>query len=152
MPEPFNSNRDLIPDETLVLVGYYKSPEQHKWIVKTGLYNFRMGTGSGSLMFDKETVSSKYLLLHTTGDSESGDLWRIVSRGPRVFSKQDLIKKGYPSPNHDYYLIFTIEPVTDTEFENVKWNFKNLKNYTSGRASAIPFTTTLAELMQNKIK
>lgn len=152
MPEPYNSNRDLIPDETLVLVGYYKSPEQHKWIVKTGLYNFRMGTGSGSLMFDKETVSSKYLLLHTTGDSESGDLWRIVSRGPRVFSKQDLIKKGYPSPNHDYYLIFTIEPVTDKEFENVKWDFKNLKNYTSGRASAKPFTTTLAELMQNKIK
>lgn len=152
LPEPYNSNRDLIPDDTFVLVGYYNSPEQYEWIVRSKLYNFRMGTGSGSLVLDKETVSSKYLLLHTSGDTTSGELWKIVSKGPKVFSKDDLRRKGYPSPSQDNYLVVQIEPVSDAEFKNVKWNFRNLNNYSSGRASAIPFTTSLTELMKNKIK
>lgn len=152
LPEPFNTNRDLIPDDTYVLVGYYNSQEQYNWIQRTGLYNFRMGSGAGSLILDKETVSSKYLLLHTSGDTDSGDLWKIVSRGPKVYSKDDLIRKGYPSPSQDNYLVIQIEPVTDTEFENVSWDFRNLSNYSTGRASAFPFTTSLTELMKNKIR
>lgn len=152
LPEPYNTNRDLIPDDTFVLVGYYNSQEQFDWIQRTGLYNFRMGSGTGSLILDKETVSSKYLLLHTIGDTDSGDLWKIVSRGPKVYSKDDLIRKGYPSPSQDNYLVIQIEPVADSEFENVSWNFRNLKNYSTGRASAFPFTTSLTELMKNKIR
>lgn len=153
LPEPFNTNRDLLPDDTYVLVGYYNSPEQYSWIQRNGLYNFRMGSGAGSLVLDKETVSSKYLLLHTSGDTDSGDLWKIVSRGPKVYSKDDLIRKGYPTPpSQDNYLVIQIEPVTDTEFENVSWDFKKLSNYSSGRASAIPFTTNLTELTRNKIR
>lgn len=152
LPEPFNTNRDLIPDDTYLLVGYYNSQEQYNWIQRTGLYNFRMGSGAGSLILDKETVSSKYLLLHTSGDTDSGDLWKIVSRGPKVYSKDDLIRKGYPSPSQDNYLVIQIEPVTDTEFENVSWDFRNLSNYLTGRASAFPFTTSLTELMKNKIR
>jgi len=149
LPEPYNTNRDLIPDDTFLLVGYYNSKEQYDWITKNKLYNFRMGSGSGSLILDKETVCSKYLLLHSAGDTNSGDLWKIVSKGPKVFSKDDLIRKGYPSPSQDNYLVIEIEPVTDPEFDNVSWNFKNLENYNSGRQSAFPFTTNLTELMKN---
>lgn len=152
LPEPYNTNRDLIPDDTFVLVGYYNSQEQYKWIQRTGLYNFRMGSGAGSLVLDSETVSSKYLLLHTSGDTDSGNLWKIVSKGPKVFSKDDLIRKGYLSPSQDYYLVIQIEQVTDSEFENVIWNFKELSNYSTGRVSAYPFTTSLSELMKNKVK
>ncbi len=152
LPEPYNTNRDLIPDDTFVLVGYYNSVEQYDWIQRTGLYNFRMGSGSGSLVLDKETVSSKYLLLHTSGDTDSGNLWKIISRGPKVFSKDDLIRKGYPTPSQDNYLVIQIEPVTDTEFENVSWDFRKLSNYSTGRASAFPFTSSLTELMKNKIR
>lgn len=152
LPEPYNTNRDLIPDDTFILVGYYNSPEQYNWIQQKGLYNFRMGSGTGSLILDKETVSSKYLLLHTIGDTDSGDLWKIVSKGPKVYSKADLIRKGYSSPSQDNYLVIQIEPVTDSEFENVSWNFRNLENYSTGRASAFPFTTSLTELMKNKIR
>jgi predicted component of viral defense system (DUF524 family) len=152
LPEPYNTNRDLIPDDTFVLVGYYNSQEQFDWIKRTGLYNFRMGSGAGSLVLDKETVSSKYLLLHTSGDQTSGRLWKIVSKGPRVFSQTDLIRKGYPSPSQDNYLVIQIEPVTDREFENVSWNFRKLDNYKSGNASAFPFTASLSELMKNVLK
>ena len=149
LPEPYNTNRDLIPDDTYVLVGYYNSNEQYEWIKRTKLYNFRMGSGNGSLILDKETVSSKYLLLHTLGDSKSGDLWRIISKGPKVFSKEDLIRKGYSTPSQENYLVIQLEKVTDPEFENISWNFKNLENYSSGKASSFPFTTNLTELMKN---
>lgn len=152
LPEPYNTNRDLIPDDTYVLVGYYNSQEQYKWIQRTGQYNFRMGSGAGSLILDSETVSSKYLLLHTSGDTDSGNLWKIVSKGPKVFSKDDLIRKGYLNPSQDNYLVIQIKSVTDREFENVTWNFKALSNYSRGRASAFPFTTSLSELMKNKVK
>ena len=155
LPEPFNTNRDLIPDDTFVLVGYYNTQEQYNWIQRNGLYNFRMGSGAGSLRLDKETVSSKYLLLHTLGDKVSGDLWKIVSKGPRVFSKQDMERKGYPKPiekMQENYLVLKIESVTDPEFENASWDFRNLKNYSTGRASAFPFTTSLSELMKNLTK
>ncbi len=150
LPESYNTNRDLIPDDTFVLVGYYHSGEQYDWIKRSRLYNFRMGSGNGSLVLDKETVSSKYLLLHTSGDIYSGKLWKIVSRGPKVYSSYDLINIGYSNPTQDNYLIIEIEPVIDSEFENASWNFRKLSNYSSNRASAIPFTASLTELMKNK--
>ena len=153
LPEPYNANRDLIPDDTFILVGFYNSAEQYNWITANKLYNFRMGSGRGSLILDRETVSSKYLLLHTTGDSVTGDLWKIVSSGPRVYSKSDMIRMGYPRAENemqDNYLLIQLEEVSDPEFKNVKWEFRKLKNYSTGRASAFPFTASLTELMKNK--
>ncbi|MBW8359239.1 MAG: DUF2357 domain-containing protein [Weeksellaceae bacterium] len=152
LPEPYNTNRALIPDDTFVLVGYYNSTEQFEWITKNRLYNFRTGSGTGSLILDKETVSSKYLLLHTKGDTGSGELWKVVSKGPRVFSKEDMIKKEYSSPSQDNYLVIEIAPISDSEFQEARWDFRKLKNYNAGRASAFPFTTSLAELSKNTIK
>ena len=149
LPETYNLNRDLIPDDTFVLVGFYSSIEQYDWISKNQLYNFRMGSSRGSIVLNSSTVSAKYLLLHTSGDLNSGDLWKITSDGPTVFSKEDLIRKGYPSPSQENYLILEIEKVNSPEFKDVKWIFKDLKNYKSGRQSAIPFTASLTELMRN---
>ncbi len=148
IPEYINGEK-LIPDETYVLVGFYNTEEQYDWI-KKGKYNFRMGSGHGSLILDKETVSANYLLLHTHADKSSGDIWRITSKGPKVYSKENLIKKGYPTPSQDYYLVIDIEKIDEKEFKNCKWEFKNLKKYNSGHASSKPFTATLTELMQVK--
>lgn len=151
LPEAFRDNRNLIPDYTSVLVGYYHSDAQYKWIRKNQLYNFRAGTRRGSVILDKETVSAKFLLLHTKGDADSGDLWKIVGRGPKYYSKEDMRKKHYPGPKGGY-IVFAIEPVTDSVFENLKWNFKNLQNYSPGRNSAMPFTASLTKLMNNKVE
>src|SRR5699024_7986191 len=125
----------------------------YEWI-KKGQYNFRMGAGRGSLVLNKEMVFAKYLLLHTHGNKSSSELWRIISPGPKVLSRLDLENKGYPKAkrSEDYkknYLVSDIEPADEIEFEGIKWNFKELKNYKSGRASALPFTATLSELMKN---
>ena len=151
LPEPYNENRDLIPDVSFVLVGYYKSVEHLDWIARSGLYNLRVGSGTGSLILDSEVVNSRYLLLHTKGDIDSAILWKIVSRGPKVFTKGDLIKLGYPMPSQDFYLVIELEPVSAPEFRNVRWDFRRLKNYSGKRESALPFTASLSELMKNKV-
>jgi predicted component of viral defense system (DUF524 family) len=150
LPEPYNQNRSLIPDQTYVLIGYYRSDNQYEWITKNKLYNFRMGTDRGSLVLNKETVSAKYLLLHTAGNKVSGNLWKIISKGPRYYSKADMLSIGYPSPR-DNYLIVEIEEVQDIEFRDLKWDIEQLKGYKTGSASALPFTTNLAELMKVKV-
>jgi len=153
IPESYGENRDLIPDETYVLVGFYNSVDHLVFFKKTGLYNFRMDSDKGSLILDKETVSAKYLLLHTHGENFSGELWKIKSKGPKVFSKENLISQGYPSiPSQENYLVIEIEPIDKIEFNYAEWEFKNLKYYSSYWSSAIPFTATLTELMGVKIK
>lgn len=150
IPE-YVDGKKLIPDETYVLVGFYNDPVQYDWIVKKEMYNFRMGSGNGSLVLDKETVSAKYLLLHTHKEQSSGDLWKIVSRGPKVFSKDNLIRKGYTNPSKDYYLIIELEKVDLKDFGNNIWDFRKLKNYNTGNAAAKPFSATITELMQVKV-
>lgn len=151
LPEPFNNNRDLIPDDTFVLVGYYKSEVHFNWIRKNKLYNFRMDNVKGALTLTKESVSSRYLLLHTSGDQNSGELWRIVGKGFRVTSKETLKRLEYPNPGQRNYLVVKIEKVNDPEFRDVRWDFRKLSNYSAGIASAFPFTTSLSELMKFKI-
>lgn len=151
LPETFHNNRGLLPDETFVLVGYYHSEEHYHWIKRHKLYNFRMGTGAGSLILDKETVDAKYLLLHTKGERSSGAIWRIVSNGLSVNSREDLVKKNYPDPSQDHYLLVKLEPVSDPEFQGAAWDFRRLSGYKAGRASALPFTCSLTELMKCKI-
>ena len=150
IPE-YIGNKKLIPDETSVLIGYYNSDEQYDWIHTKKLYNFRMGTGNGSLILDKATVSAKFLLLHGKGDQSSSELWKIVSKGPKVYSKENMITLGYVDPKSDHYLIIEIEKVDLNDFGNGSWNFKQLSNYKTGRGSSLPFTATLSELMQVKI-
>lgn len=150
LPELYGENRALIPDETYVLVGYYKSPEHLAWIEKKRKYNFRTGTGNGSLALNFQTVSSRYLLLHTAGDNDSTKLWKIVSKGPKVYSKNDLSKLKYPCPNNEFYLVIDLEAVTDKELIGRKWKFKSLENYKKGNASAFPFTSKLSELAKSK--
>ncbi len=156
LPEYLNEEK-LIPDETYVLVGFYKDANHYKWIEKEKKYNFRTGSRHGSLSLDLEVISAKYLLLHTKGDKSSGDLWRIVkNKGPKVYSRLNLEKKRYPQAEREddydnYYLVYEIEKADEIEFQGVAWDFKKLENYETNRQSAKPFTVSLTELMGAKV-
>ncbi|MCH8558623.1 MAG: DUF2357 domain-containing protein [Balneolia bacterium] len=147
LPDTYGKNRGLIPDETFVLVGYYRK-SQKAWIEQVKKYNFRSGEAAGALPLNPATVSAKYLLLHGPGESESGNLWQITSASPVIWNKQNMIDHGYSNPKSEYYLIVDIEPVADPEFKDLKWDFTRLTNYQTG-SPYHPFTCTLAELMQN---
>lgn len=144
--EPATKRRHAPPAETSVLVGWCKDEDHLKWITKSKLYNFRMNTAPGSLRLKPEIAGAKYLLLHGVGSNAVPGLYRIISEGPRVISKDALINKGYPSvPGHDHYLISDVE--TANEFKDFEWDYKKLESRQEGRKSAWPYHVSLAELM-----
>ncbi len=148
LPETFGENRSLIPDETYVLVGFYRK-ENWDWILKSGLYNARAGSDRGSLRLGPGETGAKYLLLHTYGETTTEKLLKIVETGPRIFSKQTLIQKGYPTtPSQDYYLVYKVAPVTDKEFIGKQWDITKLDQFKNGRGSGLPFTVSLAEIIR----
>ena len=152
LPETYGENRDLIPDDTYILVGFYRK-ENIDWIIKSGLYNARADSSRGSLRLGPGEAGAKFLLLHTTDEMKTGRLLKITETGPRIFSKQTLINKGYPTePSQDYYLVYKIKVVTDTELMNQEWDITLLDKYKQGHSSALPFSVTLTELMKTKVK
>lgn len=156
MPEYIN-NEKLIPDETFVIIGFCSTKEKLEWHEEKGIYNFRMNDENGTLILDNETVNAKYLLLRESGNEFAQKIFKITSKGPRVFSKEKLIQLKYPSiPSQDHYLVIDIEKQPTLELGNKKWEFKKLKKYLevieSNKnyriASGIPFFVSLKELMK----
>lgn len=148
IPEAYGNNRSLIPDETFVLVAFFKSEAHLNWIFKNDLYNARTGTSKGSLNLSRETTEAKYILLHGDGETKTGRLIKVHSnKGPRIFSKQDLINKNYPDPHGDLYLVYKIEKEIEQEFKDKIWDITKLQNYQTARRSGIPFSVTLSQLM-----
>ena len=144
--EPQTKRRHAPPAETSVLVGWCKDEDHLKWIQQSKLYNFRMDTSPGSLRLKPEIAGAKYLLLHGKGSNAIPGLFRIISDGPRVISKDALVKRGYPHvPGHDHYLISDVEPAA--EFQGFEWDYKKLESRQAGRKSAWPYHVSLAELM-----
>lgn len=152
LPEAYGINRNLIPDETYVLVAFYEK-DKWDWIVNKGLYNARAEDDRGSLRLGPKETGAKYLLLHTRDETITNKLLKIIETGPRIFSKQTLINKQYPSePSQNYYLVYKVKEIKDEEFLDKSWDIKELEGYKKGRGSALPFSVTLTELMHVKKK
>lgn len=147
LPETYGSNRSLIPDETYVLVAYYRE-ENWEWIIDKGLYNARAESARGSLRLGPKEAGARYLLLHSEGETVTSKILRITESGPRIYSKQTLIEKAYPTiPSHNYYLVYKVETVQEKELLNKNWDIKGLVGYKLGRGSALPFAASMTELM-----
>ncbi len=151
LPETYLGSRVIPPSDTSVLVGYSPGGAKYDWVIKNELYNVRMDSTRGSLRLDPMKAGASYLLLHQDGKLETGDIWRITEEGPRVFSKKELLAKHYPDPSQDNYLVYKIEKVGEMEFSGMIWDISRLNKYKPGRASAIPFAVTLAELMRVRV-
>ena len=149
LPEPYGENRNLIPDNTHVLVAFYKDKIHLDWIQKTGLYNARAESDRGSLRLGLGESTARYVLLHSYNDTKSSILLRITEIGPRVFSKHYLKKKGYPGlPKRDFYLVYKVSDDIEFEFENIKWDISKLEKYKTDRGSGLPFSVTMTNLMK----
>lgn len=152
MPEPAGENRDFLPDETWVVMGYVKNEKQLEWIRKTGLYNFRTGTQNGSVRLSRNLVSSRYILLHARG--ESIGLVRLADEGPRVFRRSDLLRMGYPPTENeekkkdDIYIVYRLESErTEPEWAQYKWNINEVSS-NKGNRMAVPEPVKLSDLMK----
>lgn len=152
MPEPYGSDRNLIPEETFVLLGSFHDENHLKWILGNKLYNTRTDTGNGSVRLKQEISSAKYLLLHN-GDKQL--LLRLGNKGPRVMSKETLMKLHYAelyTPSLPYYVVFDIAATEPEEaFQGIKWNLTQMADdriIKKGHLSAEPEGVSMATLMK----
>jgi predicted component of viral defense system (DUF524 family) len=157
LPE-YVSGEKLIPSETFVLVGYCKNNLNIDWYKKEGKYNFRMNDDKGSLSLENNVVNAKYLLLRESGEATASRVFKIKSKGPKVYKGTSLV--GYKTNKlQDYYLVIEIEKEESTDFNGASFNFKELEKFKEIKAknnprtaSGIPFSVSLTELMKVKVK
>lgn len=149
LPELYGPNRNLLPDETFVLVGFYERAV-FNWIEENRLYNFRTGTDKGSLSLGFKETNATYLLLHSHGESKKATkIFKLKNKGPKIFSKADLIRKKYPhEPKGELYLVYELEKEIDKEFKQFVWDITKLDDFKTGYGSGIPFSISLTELMK----
>lgn len=153
MPESYGSERTAPPAETFVSIGFCRGDAHYDWIKKTGLYNFRADSVRGSLRLTPAQAGARYLLLHKEGNLVTDDIWEILEIGPRIFSKEALIKEGYyKEPSAETYLVYKVKQCSGSDFAGSTWDVSKLAGYTTGRGSGLPFTVTLAGLMKAKVK
>jgi predicted component of viral defense system (DUF524 family) len=137
--------------QTYVLVGYAKTDEHLAWYEEKGLYNFRMNDNVGSLELTPEVVQAKYLLLREKGKEIASKLYRIMSNGPIVYTKDKLMQLGYETPSQPDYLVISIEPCAD--WDPLEITFKDFEEYKAITGSiyskaAKPFVITLDNLLR----
>lgn len=129
-----------------MLIGWYKDKAHLEWVLKSGLYNFRMDIERGSLRLKPEVSGAQYMLLHSYKGATSPSLLRVSKEGPRVLSRDALKVKGYPDePSRPFYLVYDVTPAEG--FDGYEWDYRKLPDRLLNRASAEPQTITLDVLM-----
>lgn len=149
LPETIGENRSLIPDETFVLVGYYRK-EKLEWILQNKLYNIRIDD-LDSLNISTEMAGARYLLLHGSKDETTSKLFKLKGSGPKMLSKEELLSKGYPSPSRDFYFVYEIVGEAEKEFRGYSWDVRKLPGYKKGRKNiGKPFVVSVGEIIRYK--
>ena len=141
LPENDKVWRFRPPTEVFVIHGWVKGPGHLEWIDANNLYNFRTEERRGSLRLPPSVAGATYLLLHGEDQYRTGGkLYRIVSEGPRVFSREKLIAKNYPGePSQPYYLVYDIAPLdADDPLAKYDWDLSKVEGIGEGRQSAVP--------------
>lgn len=149
IPE-YSDSEKLNPNETFVLVGFYKSKEQLDWILKNNLYNFRTGTDKGSLPLSNDNINAKYLILHGEDELITNRILKLKTSGPKILSQKNLISKGYPNPSGELYLVYEIEKDVSEDFKNISIDLRNISKFESNRNSAKPLSISLTEILKPK--
>ena len=138
----------IIPDETHVIVAYYKSKKHLAWIIKEMKYNGRIGNANGAMDLTPEFIGAKYLLLHNK--KEQGSLIFKVNQKegnkPTIVTSTHKSFNNYPKPSKPYYLVFNLLE-KEKDFLDRDYNIKILKGYSEDK-EAFPFTCKLSDLIR----
>jgi predicted component of viral defense system (DUF524 family) len=105
-PAPLSTSREPIqgmpPADTTVLLGFVRTGEQLKWIVRTGLYNMRADvTRNGSVTVNSLEASAQVLVLYSA--TSILGVWRLSGLAS-VLTAIQLLSLGYPNPRGDAYV------------------------------------------------
>ena len=149
LPESEGKNRAFLPDETYVLLGYFRNKEHLKWIQDHYLFNSRAGVRKGTVAVSPEIATAKYILLHD--NHEKAYLYKLKVGGPMVYGYEDMKASSYPyDPAQEIedkkktYLVFQLSKRDiEPEFLKYKWNpndIPQLHGSNATRLTAIKLT------------
>jgi predicted component of viral defense system (DUF524 family) len=140
----------LIPADTSILIGYYRSQIYLDWFLKNSKYNIRFGDKRYAIT--KEMISADFLLLYSLETSNCIFL-KIKGRNPEVYTKQDLLNLDYPNPTTPNYLIYEILNYGVKELENLNIqnsdieNIKKVFSHNEEKNNSLPFAITFEQLL-----
>ncbi len=139
----------IIPDETNIIIAYYKSKEHLNWILKEMKYNGRIGDTRGAMELTPEFIGAQYILLHNKKEFEYLIFKVDQSDGkkPSIVSSADKIFNDYPNPSKPFYLVFNLID-KEKEFLNNKYQFNKLMGYRKNK-DAFPFTSKISDLINS---
>ena len=129
-----------------MLVGYVKNEKHWNAILKNKIYNVRAGMVSGSLRLIPGFEHCKYVLLYDSNERIA--LYALSESGPRLVSKEELVKKKF-EVGHEFYLCFDLEStesiaeIPDLKTGNVLKIKANLNPYKKES-----YFSTLKELLE----
>lgn len=148
LPQPIAMRFGL---QDTVIIGYYRSEEQLNWIRENKLYNVRVGNAKGSVEISPALVGAKYLLLY---GAQGQFKYRLAETSPTLWSKEDLKKKGYSNPHHDFYFMFHLsEQLVDGDLAQMQIDINKLESLlrSKGKMDNIfgrdPFPISMTELV-----
>ena len=149
IPEYLDSAKKekLIPDETFVLVGYYKDDNHLKWIDRKRLYNVRYGERYG---LKTNEIGAQYLLLYSKDQVESTLFFKLKKNGAKFYSKSELKEdlEYRTSPSQEMYLVYQLEDDCEKEFSGLNIDLNKLNGLGANKK---PIAITLTELLKAKI-
>lgn len=104
--------------EDMVLVGYANNEQRERYLDKK-LYYTRADVEDGSLRLKAGFEGAKFLLMHN--GNERLELFELKDSGPRIVSKQTIIKLLGHTPRHgDFFILFDIKSSTPIRIEGLK--------------------------------
>lgn len=102
------------PADTLVLLGYVRTPEQLEWIHQNKLYNLRADPARrGAIDLRAKELSADFVLLYSERVGVA-ELWRVEG-APEVLTEADMRALGYREPHGQYFCLPLVEA------EPVEW-------------------------------
>ncbi len=129
--------------DTLVLLGFVKSPEHASWIATHRLYNLRAGERRGALTVRSAELAASLVLLYD--DKQVIGLHRVVGV-PAVMVRNALVDLGYPEPRGDVYFVLELEAlVTPSWLAAIRPSTLPGARH---RPTGAPFTTSWFQLSQ----
>ena len=107
-----DEKRGMMTDD-LVMVAIAGSEEKRQWTFDNLWYNIPLDK-----IADSPWNQAKYLLLYVKGEKSVGNLCKIVRTNNDVWTKERLMRSGYPGePSNSAYFMIRIKKHDDTELE-----------------------------------
>ncbi|MBY6278264.1 DUF2357 domain-containing protein, partial [Symbiobacterium thermophilum] len=100
------------PADTVVLLGYVRSPEHLRWIHEQRLYNMRTGGRRGSVLPGSRVLSAELVVLYGP-HMRTAEMWRVAGT-PLMLSEEEVRELHYPTPR-GRYVCLPLEPLPSVE-------------------------------------